>query len=86
MEAVEANTMAIESMTSRMISSTDNTSPRVNRESRNDAMRVILEVVQGPLKGRSFVFDRHDTFIVVVRGSCIAPCLKTWHLTRSLHD
>jgi eukaryotic-like serine/threonine-protein kinase len=27
-------------------------------------MRVILEVLQGPRKGRSFVFDRHDTFIV----------------------
>jgi len=27
-------------------------------------MRVILEVQQGPRKGRSFVFDRHDTFIV----------------------
>ena len=27
-------------------------------------MRVILEVLQGPRKGRSFMFDRHDTFIV----------------------
>lgn len=27
-------------------------------------MRVILDVMQGPRKGRSFVFDRHDTFIV----------------------
>jgi serine/threonine-protein kinase len=27
-------------------------------------MRVILEVLQGPRKGRSFAFDRHDTFIV----------------------
>jgi serine/threonine-protein kinase len=27
-------------------------------------MQVILDVVQGPRKGRSFVFDRHDTFIV----------------------
>jgi eukaryotic-like serine/threonine-protein kinase len=27
-------------------------------------MRVILDVVQGPRKGRSFVFDGHDTFIV----------------------
>jgi hypothetical protein len=27
-------------------------------------MRVILDVVQGPRKGRSYVFDRHDTFIV----------------------
>ena len=36
----------------------------VDRESRNEAMRVILEVLQGPRKGRSFMFDRHDTFIV----------------------
>ncbi|APW61075.1 FHA domain-containing serine/threonine-protein kinase [Paludisphaera borealis] len=27
-------------------------------------MRVILEVLQGPRAGRSFIFDRHDTFIV----------------------
>ncbi len=27
-------------------------------------MRVILDVVQGPRRGRSFVFERHDTFIV----------------------
>ncbi len=27
-------------------------------------MRVILDVVHGPRKGRSFVFDGHDTFIV----------------------
>jgi eukaryotic-like serine/threonine-protein kinase len=27
-------------------------------------MQVILDVLQGPRKGRSFVFDRHDTFIV----------------------
>ena len=27
-------------------------------------MRVILDVIQGPRQGRSFVFDRHDTFIV----------------------
>src|SRR4051794_30067781 len=27
-------------------------------------MRVILEAVQGPRAGRSFVFDHHDTFIV----------------------
>ncbi|WP_435010841.1 protein kinase domain-containing protein [Tundrisphaera lichenicola] len=27
-------------------------------------MRVILDVVEGPRKGQSFVFDRHDTFIV----------------------
>src|ERR1700716_1027449 len=29
-----------------------------------ERMRVILDVVQGPRKGRSFVFDKHDTFIV----------------------
>jgi serine/threonine-protein kinase len=27
-------------------------------------MRVILDVLEGPRRGRSFVFDRHDTFIV----------------------
>jgi serine/threonine-protein kinase len=27
-------------------------------------MQVILDVIQGPRKGRTFVFDRHDTFIV----------------------
>ncbi len=27
-------------------------------------MRVILDVIQGPRKGRSYVFDGHDTFIV----------------------
>ena len=27
-------------------------------------MRVILEVVQGPRRGRTYVFDRHDTFVV----------------------
>ena len=27
-------------------------------------MRVILDVLHGPRKGRTFVFDRHDTFIV----------------------
>jgi serine/threonine-protein kinase len=27
-------------------------------------MRVILDVLEGPLKGRSFAFERHDTFIV----------------------
>jgi serine/threonine-protein kinase len=27
-------------------------------------MRVILDVIEGPRKGRSYVFDRHDTFIV----------------------
>ena len=27
-------------------------------------MRVILEVMQGPRQGRSYVFDRHDTFVV----------------------
>ncbi len=27
-------------------------------------MRVILDVIQGPRRGQSFVFDRHDTFIV----------------------
>ncbi len=54
--------MAIEPMLSRKRSAGDTT--RVIRESRNEAMRVILEVLQGSRKGRSFMFDRHDTFIV----------------------
>ena len=54
--------MAIESMLSRMRSAGDTT--RIIRESRNEAMRVILEVLQGSRKGRSFMFDHHDTFIV----------------------
>jgi len=29
-----------------------------------ESMRVILDVLEGPQKGRSFVFERHDTFIV----------------------
>ncbi len=31
---------------------------------RGELMRVILEIVEGPLKGRQFILDRHDTFIV----------------------
>ncbi len=27
-------------------------------------MRIVLEVIHGPRKGRSYIFDRHDTFIV----------------------
>ena len=54
--------MAINSMLSRMRSAGDTT--RIIRESRNEAMRVILEVLQGSRKGRSFIFDHHDTFIV----------------------
>jgi serine/threonine-protein kinase len=27
-------------------------------------MRVVLDVIQGPRRGRSYVFERHDTFIV----------------------
>jgi eukaryotic-like serine/threonine-protein kinase len=34
------------------------------RNKPGEIMRVILEVLEGPWKGRSFVFDRHDTFIV----------------------
>ena len=29
-----------------------------------ETMRVILDVLQGPRKGRTFIFDRHDMFIV----------------------
>jgi hypothetical protein len=56
--------MPIESMISRVKSATSEKATRLNRDSRNESMRVILEVVQGPRKGRSFMFDRHDTFIV----------------------
>ena len=54
--------MATESMLSRTKSVGD--TKRVIREPRNESMRVILEVLQGSRKGRSFMFDRHDTFIV----------------------
>ncbi len=54
--------MAIESVLPWMHSAGGTT--RVIRESRNEAMRVILEVLQGSRKGRTFMFDRHDTFIV----------------------
>ncbi len=54
--------MAMESLLSRMSSAGDTT--RIIRESRNEAMRVILEVLQGSRKGRTFLFDRYDTFIV----------------------
>ena len=57
--------MAIKSMLSRMRSAGDTT--RVIREPRDDTMRVILDVLDGPQKGRSFVFERHDTFIVGAR-------------------
>ncbi len=29
-----------------------------------EVMRVILDVVEGPLKGRQFVLDRHETFVI----------------------
>src|SRR3954451_19984406 len=35
-----------------------------SRRRAGEAMRVILDVIEGPRKGRSFVFDHHDTFIV----------------------
>ena len=56
--------MSSNSMLSRLKTARDETATRVVRESRNESMRVILEVLQGPRKGRSFMFDRHDTFIV----------------------
>src|SRR5437763_7413807 len=39
-------------------------SRRLRRGGQDERMRVILDVIQGPRKGRSFIFDRHDTFIV----------------------
>ncbi len=29
-----------------------------------EVMRVILDVIEGPLKGRQFVLDRHETFVI----------------------
>src|SRR5271166_5277636 len=56
--------MATESLASRARPADDQTVPRLNWESRNQSMRVLLEVLQGPRQRRSFTFDRHDTFIV----------------------
>src|SRR3954452_25466700 len=56
--------MAIDSVRPRPKARGKETASSVHRESRNESMRVILEVLQGPRKGRSFMFDRHDTFIV----------------------
>src|SRR4051812_5171022 len=56
--------MAIDSMPPRLRTIDDDKSLLALRDPRNEKMRVILEVLQGPRKGRSFVFDRHDTFIV----------------------
>src|SRR5262249_40333039 len=56
--------MAIDSMRPRMRLVEAEAATRGIRDSRNESMRVILEVLQGPRKGRSFMFDRHDTFIV----------------------
>src|SRR3954447_10938133 len=56
--------MAIDSARPRPRHRGEGTASPAIRESRNESMRVILEVLQGPRKGRSFMFDRHDTFIV----------------------
>lgn len=56
--------MAIKSVVSPVMPPGRQEAVRVNHEPRNEAMRVILEVLQGSRKGRSFMFDRHDTFIV----------------------
>jgi serine/threonine-protein kinase len=45
-------------------------------------MRVILDVIQGPRKGRSFVFDRHDTFIVGRSRSVHCPMPEDSALSR----
>lgn len=37
---------------------------RIRALSLEPLMQVVLDVIQGPRKGRSFVFDRHDTFVV----------------------
>lgn len=45
-------------------------------------MRVILDVLDGPRKGRSFVFDRHDTFIVGRSRSVHCPMPEDTALSR----
>src|SRR4051794_40778386 len=45
-------------------------------------MRVILDVLQGPRKGRTFVFDRHDTFIVGRSKSVHCPMPEDSALSR----
>src|SRR4051812_10112912 len=45
-------------------------------------MRVILEVVEGPREGRSFIFDRHDTFIVGRSRSVHCPVPEDAALSR----
>src|SRR6266536_449509 len=52
------------------------------RFGRRGSMRVILDVVQGPRKGRSFVFDRHDTFIVGRSRSVHCPMPEDSALSR----
>ena len=45
-------------------------------------MARILDVIQGPRKGRSFVFDRHDTFIVGRSRSVHCPMPEDGALSR----
>jgi len=45
-------------------------------------MRVILDVLHGPRKGRTFVFDRHDTFIVGRSRSVHCPIPEDTALSR----
>lgn len=45
-------------------------------------MQVILDVIQGPRKGRSYVFDRHDTFIVGRSRSVHCPMPEDAALSR----
>jgi serine/threonine-protein kinase len=56
--------MATESIAPRKDAGRGGVTMQVGAESRKVSMRVILEVLQGPRRGRSFAFDRHDTFIV----------------------
>src|SRR3954469_20064473 len=56
--------MAIDSARPRPRHRGEGTASPAIRESRNESMRVILEELQDPRKGRSFMFDRHDTFFV----------------------
>ena len=48
----------------------------------NEPMRVILDVLQGPRQGRTFVFDRHDVFIVGRSRSVQCPMPEDTALSR----
>ena len=51
-----------------------------------DVMRVILDVIQGPLEGRQFILDRPDSFIVGRSRFVHCPVPRTGIVARSFHD